>query len=144
MGPLADSLSGGTSNMATVANEKTSLLRQLRIDRGPPPAAKILRLWWKITLGASLFAAGAVARHFTRSAYEDAKPIFERNEKEDSAGLISAQRFDQARTQFDAAKSELLLAQSALVRIAIDQKDPRILPDMGAHVRFLSAARIGI
>ncbi|HEX3951267.1 MAG TPA: hypothetical protein VHW95_15530 [Steroidobacteraceae bacterium] len=98
--------------MATVANEKTSLLRQLRIDRGPPPAAKILRLWWKITLGASLFAAGAVARHFTRSAYEDAKPIFERNEKEDS--------------------------------VAIDQKDPRILPDMGAHVCFLSAARIGI
>jgi RND family efflux transporter MFP subunit len=49
-----------------------------------------------------------------QSAYEDAKPIFARNEKEHSAGLISAQSFDQARTQFDAAKSELLEAQSAL------------------------------
>ncbi|HEY2782308.1 MAG TPA: efflux RND transporter periplasmic adaptor subunit [Steroidobacteraceae bacterium] len=49
-----------------------------------------------------------------QSAYEDAKPIFARNEKEHSAALISAQNFDQARSQFDAAKSALLEAQSAL------------------------------
>lgn len=49
-----------------------------------------------------------------QTAYEDALPIFERYEREKAAAVISAQSFDQARAQIDAAKSELLVAQRAL------------------------------
>ena len=49
-----------------------------------------------------------------QTAYEDALPIFERNQRQKAAAVISAQSFDTARTQIDAAKSELLVAQSAL------------------------------
>jgi RND family efflux transporter MFP subunit len=49
-----------------------------------------------------------------QTAYEDAIPIFERNERQKAAAVISAQSFDLARAQIDAAKSELLVAQRAL------------------------------
>ena len=49
-----------------------------------------------------------------QTAYEDAVPIFRRNERQKAAGVISAQSFDQAKTQFDAAISELIVAQRAL------------------------------
>jgi RND family efflux transporter MFP subunit len=49
-----------------------------------------------------------------QTAYDDALPIFERNKQQKAAAVISAQSFDQARAQIDAAKSELLVAQSAL------------------------------
>jgi len=49
-----------------------------------------------------------------QTAYEDALPIFERNERQKAAAVISAQSFDQARAQIDAAKSDLLVAQRAL------------------------------
>jgi RND family efflux transporter MFP subunit len=48
-----------------------------------------------------------------QTAYEDAEPIFRRNERQKAAAVISAQSFDQARAQVDAAKSDLLVAQSA-------------------------------
>ena len=50
----------------------------------------------------------------TQTAYQDALPVFERNERQKAAAVISAQSFDQARAQIDAAKSELLVAQRAL------------------------------
>jgi RND family efflux transporter MFP subunit len=49
-----------------------------------------------------------------QTAYEDALPIFERNERQKAAAVISAQSFDQAHARIDAAKSELLVAQRAL------------------------------
>jgi RND family efflux transporter MFP subunit len=49
-----------------------------------------------------------------QTAYEDALPIFERNERQKAAAVISPQSFDQARALIDAAKSELLGAQRAL------------------------------
>lgn len=49
-----------------------------------------------------------------QSAYDDALPIFARNNQEKAAGVISAQSFDEARAQLDAAKSQLLVASSAL------------------------------
>lgn len=49
-----------------------------------------------------------------QTAYEDALPIFERNQRQKAAAVISAQSFDQAHAQIDAAKSELLVAQRAL------------------------------
>jgi RND family efflux transporter MFP subunit len=50
----------------------------------------------------------------TQSAYDDSLPIFERNQKQKAVGAISAQGFDQARAQLDAAKSQLLVAMSGL------------------------------
>jgi len=49
-----------------------------------------------------------------QTAYQDALPIFERNQREKIAAVISAQSFDMARTQIDAAKSDLMVAQRAL------------------------------
>ena len=49
-----------------------------------------------------------------QTAYEDALPIFERNQRQKAAAVISAQSFDQARAQIDAAKSDFLVAQRAL------------------------------
>jgi RND family efflux transporter MFP subunit len=49
-----------------------------------------------------------------QSAYDDALPIFERHQKQKAVGAISAQGFDQARAQLDAAKSQLLVAMSGL------------------------------
>lgn len=49
-----------------------------------------------------------------QTAYEDALRIFERYEREKAAAVISAQSFDQARTQFDSAQSQILIAQGEL------------------------------
>jgi RND family efflux transporter MFP subunit len=49
-----------------------------------------------------------------QTAYEDALPIFERNQRQKAAAVISAQSFDMAHTQIDVAKSDLLVAQRAL------------------------------
>jgi RND family efflux transporter MFP subunit len=49
-----------------------------------------------------------------QTAYEDALPIFERNQRQKAAAVISAQSFDMAHTQIDAAKSDLSVAQRAL------------------------------
>ena len=49
-----------------------------------------------------------------QTAYEDALPVFKRNERQKAVAVISAQSFDQAHAQIDAVKSELLIAQSAL------------------------------
>jgi RND family efflux transporter MFP subunit len=57
-------------------------------------------------------AEAAVAS--AQTAYDDAEPIFERNRKEKTAAVISAQSFDEARAQIDRARSELLVAQGAL------------------------------
>jgi RND family efflux transporter MFP subunit len=49
-----------------------------------------------------------------QTAYDDAKPIFERNEQQKAAAVISAQSFDEAKAQYNVAHNNLLIAQSAL------------------------------
>ncbi|MFZ3354241.1 MAG: efflux RND transporter periplasmic adaptor subunit, partial [Xanthobacteraceae bacterium] len=49
-----------------------------------------------------------------QTAYEDALPIFARYEREKAAAVISAQSFDEQRTQIDSAKSQILIAQREL------------------------------
>jgi RND family efflux transporter MFP subunit len=49
-----------------------------------------------------------------QTAYDDAKPIFERNEQQKSAAVISLQSFDEAKAQYNVARNNLLIAQSAL------------------------------
>jgi RND family efflux transporter MFP subunit len=47
-------------------------------------------------------------------AFDDAKPIFERSEKQKAAAVISAQSFDESHAQFDVARNNLNVAQRGL------------------------------
>ncbi len=47
----------------------------------------------------------------SQTAFNDSKPIFERNKKQKEAAVISAQDFDQAQASFNASQSNLLVAQ---------------------------------
>jgi RND family efflux transporter MFP subunit len=49
-----------------------------------------------------------------QTAFDDAKPIFERSEKQKAAAVISAQSFDESHAQFDVARNNLLVAQRGL------------------------------
>jgi RND family efflux transporter MFP subunit len=46
-----------------------------------------------------------------QTAYDDAKPIFERAQKQKAAAVISAQSFDESSAQFNVAHNNLLIAQ---------------------------------
>ena len=72
-----------------------------------------------------------------QSAYDDAQPIFERNQKQRALGMISAQNFDQAQSQLDAAKSQLLIALSGLDEVrAARQMAQRDLDDTVVRAPF--------
>jgi RND family efflux transporter MFP subunit len=47
-------------------------------------------------------------------AFDDAKPIFERSEKQKAAEVISAQSFDESHAQYDVARNNLNVAQRGL------------------------------
>jgi RND family efflux transporter MFP subunit len=49
-----------------------------------------------------------------QTAFDDAKPIFERSEKQKAAAVISAQSFDESHAQFNVARNNLLMAQRGL------------------------------
>ncbi len=49
-----------------------------------------------------------------QTAFDDAKPIFERAGKQKVAAVISAESYDESRAQFDVAHHNLLIAQSGL------------------------------
>jgi RND family efflux transporter MFP subunit len=50
----------------------------------------------------------------SQTAFDDAKPIFERSEKQKAAAVISAQSFDESHAQFNVAHNNLLIAQRGL------------------------------
>ncbi|HEY2675721.1 MAG TPA: efflux RND transporter periplasmic adaptor subunit [Steroidobacteraceae bacterium] len=47
-------------------------------------------------------------------AFDDAKPIFERSEKQKAAAVISAQSFDESHAQYDVAQNNLNVAERGL------------------------------
>jgi RND family efflux transporter MFP subunit len=49
-----------------------------------------------------------------QTAYHDAEPIYERNQKQHDAAVISAQAFDQARAAYDSARTALVVSQRAV------------------------------
>jgi RND family efflux transporter MFP subunit len=49
-----------------------------------------------------------------QTAFDDAKPIFERAQKQKTAAVISAQSFDESFAQFNVAHNNLLVAQSGV------------------------------
>ena len=82
-------------------------------------------------------------------AYDDAKPIFQRNEQQMKAGVISAQTFDSARASFNAAEADLAVRTRgvALARAGV-QVAQRNLDDMVVRAPFagvitVKAAQVG-
>jgi RND family efflux transporter MFP subunit len=49
-----------------------------------------------------------------QTAFDDAKPIFERSQKQKDAAVISAQSFDESHAQFNVAHNNLLVSQRGL------------------------------
>jgi RND family efflux transporter MFP subunit len=106
---------------ATVSSKVTGKVVRVMLEEGQRvEAGEIIATLddsnWKAALAqsnAQLLQAEASAAS-AETAFEDAKPIFERNEKQKAAAVISAQSFDESHAQFDAARNNLLVAQRGL------------------------------
>lgn len=69
-------------------------------------------------LALAQISAQAAASHAqlqaAQTAFDNAQPIYERNQKQRTAGFLSAQDFDNAHAAFDAARSALAVQQRAV------------------------------
>ena len=106
---------------ATVASKITGKVIEVSLEEGQRvEAGQIIARLDDSNTRAALAQSEAQVRQAeavvtsAQTAYEDALPIFERNKRQKAAAVISAQSFDLAHTQIDAALSELRVAQSAL------------------------------
>jgi RND family efflux transporter MFP subunit len=106
---------------ATVSSKVTGKVVKVMLEEGQRVEAGdvIARLDdsnWKASLAQSNAqlqqAEAGVAS--AQTAFDDAKPIFERSEKQKVAAVISAQSFDESHAQFNVARNNLLVAQRAL------------------------------
>jgi RND family efflux transporter MFP subunit len=72
-----------------------------------------------------------------QTAFDDAKPIFERSEKQKAAAVISAQSYDESHAQFNVARNNLLVAQRGLeaARAGVDVAQHN-LDDTVIHAPF--------
>lgn len=106
---------------ATVSSKVTGKVVKVMLEEGQRVEAGdvIARLDdanWKASLAqsnAQLQQAEANVAS-AQTAFDDAKPIFERSEKQKAAAVISAQSFDESHAQFNVARNNLLIAQRAL------------------------------
>jgi len=106
---------------ATVSSKITGKVVEVRLEEGQRVEAGeiIARLDdsnWKAALAQSNAQLQQAQANLAsaQTAFDDAKPIFERNEQQKTAAVISAQSFDEAKAQFNVARNNLLIAQSAL------------------------------
>jgi len=106
---------------ATVSSKVTGKVVEVRLEEGQRVEAGeiIARLDdsnWKAALAQSnaQLQQAQASLVSAQTAYEDAKPIFERNEQQKAAAVISLQSFDEARAQFNVAHNNLLVSESAL------------------------------
>jgi RND family efflux transporter MFP subunit len=106
---------------ATVASKVTGKVMSVMLEEGQRVEAGqvIARLddsTWRAAEAQSVAqlqqAKASVAS--AQTAFDDAKPIFERAKKQKSAAVISAQSFDESFAQFNVAHNNLLVAQSGL------------------------------
>ena len=103
---------------ATVSSKVTGKVVKVMLEEGQRvEAGQVIALLddsnWKAALAqskAQLDQADASVAS-AQTAYENAKPIFERSEKQKAAAVISAQSFDESHAQFDVAHHNLLIAQ---------------------------------
>jgi RND family efflux transporter MFP subunit len=106
---------------ATVSSKVTGKVMKVMLEEGQRVEAGqvIARLDdsnWKASLAqsnAQLQQAEANVAS-AQTAFDDAKPIFERSEKQKAAAVISAQSFDESHAQFNVARNNLLIAQRGL------------------------------
>jgi RND family efflux transporter MFP subunit len=106
---------------ATVSSKVTGKVVEVRLEEGQRVEAGevIARLDdsnWKAALAQSNAQLQQAQANLVsaQTAFDDAKPIFERSEKQKVAAVISAQSFDEAHAQFNVSRNNLLIAQSAL------------------------------
>jgi RND family efflux transporter MFP subunit len=106
---------------ATVSSKVTGKVVEVHLEEGQRVEAGevIARLDdsnWKAALAQSNAQLQQAQANLAsaQTAYDDAKPIFERNEQQKAAAVISAQSFDEAKAQYNVAHNNLLIAQSAL------------------------------
>ncbi len=106
---------------ATVSSKVTGKVVKVMLEEGQRvEAGEIIALLddsnWRASLAQSNAqlqqAEASVAS--AQTAFDDAKPIFERAEKQKAAAVISAESFDESRAQYDVAHNNLLIAQRAL------------------------------
>jgi RND family efflux transporter MFP subunit len=106
---------------ATVSSKVTGKVMKVMLEEGQRVEAGevIARLDdsnWRASLAqsnAQLQQAEANVAS-AQTAFDDAKPIFERSEKQKAAAVISAQSFDESHAQFNVARNNLLIAQRGL------------------------------
>ena len=106
---------------ATVSSKVTGKVMKVMLEEGQRvEAGQVIALLddsnWRASLAQSKAqlqqAEASVAS--AQTAFDDAKPIFERSEKQKAAAVISAQSFDESHAQFDVARNNLLIAQRGL------------------------------
>ena len=106
---------------ATVSSKVTGKIVKVMLEEGQRVEAGevIARLDdanWRASLAQSRAqlqqAEASVAS--AQTAFDDAKPIFARSEKQKSAAVISAQSFDESHAQFNVTRNNLLIAQRGL------------------------------
>jgi RND family efflux transporter MFP subunit len=106
---------------ATVSSKVTGKVVKVMLEEGQRVEAGdvIARLDdanWKASLAqsnAQLQQAQANVAS-AQTAFDDAKPIFERSQKQKDAAVISAQSFDESHAQYNVARNNLLVAQRGL------------------------------
>jgi RND family efflux transporter MFP subunit len=103
---------------ATVSSKVTGKVVKVMLEEGQRvEAGQVIALLddsnWRAALAQSKAqlqqAEASVAS--AQTAFDDAKPIFERSEKQKAVAVISAESFDESRAQFDVAHNNLLVAQ---------------------------------
>jgi RND family efflux transporter MFP subunit len=106
---------------ATVSSKVTGKVVKVMLEEGQRvEAGQIIALLddsnWRAALSQSKAQLQQAEANVAsaQTAYDDAKPIFERAEKQKIAAVISAQSFDESRAQYNVAHNNLLIAQRGL------------------------------
>jgi RND family efflux transporter MFP subunit len=106
---------------ATVSSKVTGKVVKVMLEEGQRvEAGQVIALLddsnWRAALSQSNAQVQQAEANVesSQTAFDDAKPIFERAEKQKAAAVISAQSFDESHAQFNVARNNLLISQRAL------------------------------
>ena len=141
---------------ATVASKTIGRVNEVLIEEGQKvEAGQVLARIDDSNIKASVQQASAAlaqaeaSLEAARVALADAKPIFDRNEQQMKANVISAQQFDQARATYNAAKTDFDVrkraVESARAQLVVQQRylDDTIVRAPFAGVVTVKAAQAG-
>ena len=141
---------------ATVASKTIGRVNEVLIEEGQKVGAgQVLARIDDSNIKASVQQASAAlaqaeaSLEAARVALADAKPIFDRNEQQMKANVISAQQFDQARAAYNAARTDFDVrtraVESARAQLVVQQRylDDTIVRAPFAGVVTVKAAQAG-